>query len=94
MQQTVDADVDAKDQTDVDVETELDSVLETILVSGLSYSFCSAAETDVVQDVADLDVMTAVSGSLSYYSAVADLVETAVAQAVVAVAATICAANP
>ena len=93
MQQTVDADVDAKDQMDVDVTMVLDSVLETTLVSGSSYFFCSAAETVLVQDVEDADVTTVVSGLSSYYSAVADLAETAAVQTAVAVVATICAAN-
>lgn len=61
MQQTADAVAETKDQTDVE------SDLEITLVSGSSYSFCAAAETDV----ADLAVaMTAACGSSSYCSAV------------------------
>lgn len=72
MQQTADAVVETKEQTDVALD------LETTLVSGSSYSFCAAAETDV----ADLAVaMTAACGSSSYYSAVADAATTEVTAA-------------
>lgn len=54
--------------------------LETILASGLFYSFCSAAVTDVVLIVVAVVEMTA-CGLSSYCSAVADL-ETTVAAAV------------
>ena len=71
MQQTADADVETKDQTDVATDAESD--LATTLVSGSSYSFCAAAETDV----ADLAVaMTVAYGSSSYCSAVADVATT------------------
>ena len=90
MQQTVDADANVtKDLTDVD------AVLETILVSGLSYFFYSVVAMAVVQAVAVSDAMIAVSGLSSYSSSVADSVATAVVLTVadVDVAATICAAN-
>ena len=69
--------------------------LETTLVSGSSYFFCSAAEIAGAETVVDVDATIAVSGSSSYSSAVADLAETAVVlTAADAVAdATICAAN-
>lgn len=65
MQQTV----DVTETTDVSVET-------TILVSGLSYSFCAVVTALVqVADAVDVDAATiAVSGLSSYCSAVADSV--------------------
>ena len=88
MQQTVDADANVtKDLTDVD------AVLETILVSGLSYFFSSVAAVEITE--ADADATTAVSGSSSCYSSAADGETMAEAVAVITadVAATICAAK-
>jgi hypothetical protein len=66
VQQTVDA--DAKELTMV-VDADLASVLETILVSGLSYFFYAVAETVSVLAVAVVDVaMTVAYGSSSYCS--------------------------
>ena len=93
MQQTVDAVVNVtKDQ---DVAVVLDLVSVTTLVSGSSYFFCSAAAIAGAETVVDADATTAVSGSLSYSSAVADSVEMAVVETVADVVAdaTICAAN-
>ena len=89
MQQTADAVAETKDLTAADVD------LETTLVSGSSYFFCSAVAIAGAETVADAVATIAVSGLSSCCSAVADLVETAVALAVVAVVAdaTICAAN-
>lgn len=65
MQQTVDAVAETKDQTDVE------SDLETTLVSGLSYFFYAVAVTaGVLTAVADV-AMTAACGSSSCCSAVA-----------------------
>lgn len=93
MQQTVDAVVNVTKDQDVVVVLDLDS--ETTLVSGLSYFFCSAAAIAGAETVVDADATIAVSGSLSYSSAVADSVETAVVLTVADVVAdaTICAAN-
>ena len=69
--------------------------LETTLVSGSSYFFCSVAAIAGAETVVDADATIAVSGSSSYSSAVADSGATAVVLTVVDVvaAATICAAN-
>ena len=67
--------------------------LETTLVSGSSYFFCSVAAIAGAETVVDADATIAVSGSSSYSSAVAALAETAVVLTVADVAATICAAN-
>ena len=69
--------------------------LETTLVSGSSYFFCSAAAIAGALTVADADATIAVSGLSSYSSAVADSAETAVVLTVADVVAdaTICAAN-
>jgi len=67
--------------------------LETTLVSGSSYFFCSVAAIAGAETVVDADATIAVSGSSSYSSAVADSAETAVVLTVADVAATICAAN-
>lgn len=84
MQQTVDVDVETKDQ----MVAETDADLATILVSGLSYFSYAVAVTLLVQDAADVDaVMTAAYGSSSYCSSVAVL-ET-ITIAVVAVATTV-----
>ncbi len=88
MQQTVDAVANVtKDLTDVD------AVLETILVSGLSYFLSSVAVLEITEAVAD--ATTAVSGLSSCYSAAADgETITEAATAITAdVAATICAAK-
>ena len=88
MQQTVDAVVQTKVLTDADVD------LETTLVSGSSYFFCSAAAITGAETVVDADATIAVSGSLSYSSAVADSVLAEAEMVVDVVAdATICAAN-
>lgn len=62
MQQTVD--VIAKDKEDL--------LAETILVSGLSYSFYSVADAAMVADLVAVAVTTAVFGSSSFCSAAAD----------------------
>ena len=69
--------------------------LETTLVSGSSYFFCSVAAIAGAETVVDADATIAVSGSSSYSSAVADSGATAVVLTVadVVAAATICAAN-
>ena len=92
MQQTVDAVANVtKDQ---DVVVVLDSDLVTTLVSGSSYFFCSAAAIAGAETVVDADATIAVSGLLSYSSAVADSVLAEAEMVVDAVAdATICAAN-
>ena len=74
MQQTVDADVDAltKDLTDVDADLDL----ETILVSGLSYSSYAVVETDLAVTEADVADATTPCGLSSYCSSVADSAET------------------
>ena len=87
MQQTVDADAQTKDLTDVD------AVSETILVSGLSSCYSAVVVSEVTEAVAD--ATTVVSGLSFCYSAVADG-ETTTEAAVVTtadVAATICAAK-
>ena len=92
MQQTVDAVVNVTKDQDVVVVLDLDS--ETTLVSGLSYFFCSAAAIAGAETVVDADATIAVSGLLSYSSAVADSVLAEAEMVVDAVAdATICAAN-
>jgi hypothetical protein len=92
VQQTVDAVANVtKDQ---DVVVVLDLASETTLVSGLSYFFCSAAETAGAETVVDADATIAVSGSSSYSSSVADSVLAEAEMVADAVAdATICAAN-
>ena len=89
MQQTVDAVVNVTKDQDAVVD------LETTLVSGSSYFFCSVAAIAGAETVADADATIAVSGLSSYSSSAADSVETAVVLTVadVDVAATICAAN-
>ena len=69
--------------------------LETTLVSGSSYFFCSAAAIAVAETVVDAVATIAVSGLSSYSSAVADSAETAVVLTVADAVAdvTICAAN-
>ena len=92
MQQTVDAVVNVTKDQDADVV--LDSDLVTTLVFGSSYFFCSAAAIAGAETVVDADATTAVSGSLSYSSAVADSVLAEAEMVVDVVAdATICAAN-
>ena len=69
-----------------------DAVLETILVSGLSYFFSSVAAVEITE--ADADATTAVSGSSSCYSSVVASATTEAAAVTTAdVAATICAAK-
>ena len=70
----MDADVDAltKDLTDVDADLDL----ETILVSGLSYSSYAVVETDLAVTEADVADATTACGLSSYCSSVADLVVT------------------
>ena len=68
MQLTVDA--DAKDLTTADADSE------TILVSGLSYFFYAVVADAVLTAADSVVAMTAVCGSSSNCSAVADLVET------------------
>ena len=68
--------------------------LETTLVSGSSYFFCSVAEIAGAETVVDAVATIAVSGLSSYSSAVADSVLAEAEMVADAVAdATICAAN-
>jgi hypothetical protein len=60
----------------------VDLVLETILASGLSYSFCAVAVTDVVLIVVVVVEMTACGLSSYCYSVAATDLETTVADAV------------
>ena len=66
MQQTVDADAQTKDLTDVDADLDL----ETILVSGLSYFSYAVAETVAVLIAADAEMIA--YGLSSYYSSAVD----------------------
>ena len=70
MQQTVDVDAQTKDLTDVDAD------LETLLVSGSSYSSYAVVETDLAVTEADAADATTAYGLSSYCSSVADLVVT------------------
>jgi len=84
VQQTAVAVVNVTKDLDVDAD------LETTLVSGLSYSSYSVAETALVLAVADADATIAVSGlSYFFYSVAETLGVLTVADA----DATICAAN-
>ena len=70
MQQTVDVVVLTKDQMDADAVADLDSDLETILVSGLSYFSYAVAETVAVLIAADAEMIA--YGLSSYYSSAVD----------------------
>lgn len=88
MQQTVDVDAQTKDLTDVDADLDL----ETILVSGLSYSSYAVVVTALAVTEADVADATTAYGLSSYCSSVADLVVTE-AETAADVAATITAAS-
>lgn len=68
----MDADAQTKDLTDVDAD------LETILVSGLSYSSYAVVVTALAVTEADVADATTACGLSSYCSSVADLVVTEV----------------